>query len=60
MDKNEIILDIEKKLNKEFIGQKEFFKEISEYFINKIENEEKGISIVAGHKNTFKKVMKLI
>ncbi|MDI9216486.1 stage V sporulation protein K, partial [Clostridium tertium] len=56
MDKNEIILDIEKKLNKEFIGQKEFFKEISEYFINKIENEEKGISIVAGHKNTFKKV----
>ena len=46
MDKNEIILDIEKKLNKEFIGQKEFFKEISEYFINKIENEEKGISIL--------------
>lgn len=55
MDKNQLILDVEKKLNKEFIGQIEFFKEISEYFINKIEDEEKGILIVAGHKNTFKK-----
>ncbi|WP_195430502.1 AAA family ATPase [Clostridium sp. D46t1_190503_E9] len=56
MEMNELKLYIEKKLNKEFIGQREFFKEISEYFINKIENEDKGILIVAGHKNTFKKV----
>ncbi|WP_195263515.1 AAA family ATPase [Clostridium sp. 1001275B_160808_H3] len=56
MDRDEMILNIEKKLNKEFIGQKEFFKEVSEYFINKIENEEKGILTVAGHKNTFKKI----
>lgn len=55
MDRNELTLYLEKKLNKEFIGQREFFKEISEYFINKVENNEKGILVIAGHKNTFKK-----
>ncbi|WP_460288209.1 AAA family ATPase [Clostridium sp. CTA-7] len=55
MNINEVILKIEKKLNREFIGQRDFIKELTQYFENKILSEEKGILVLAGHKNTFKK-----
>lgn len=56
MEKNQIKYRIKNKLNREFIGQKEFFDEITNYFISKIEENEKGILLVAGQRNTFKKV----
>lgn len=56
MENKELKLKIEKKLNKEFIGQEQFFKDMTEYFVDKIDKKEKGIVLVSGQKNTFKKV----
>ena len=56
MENKELKLKIEKKLNKEFIGQEQFFKDMTEYFVDKIEKKEKGIVLVSGQTNTFKKV----
>lgn len=56
MEKNELKLKIEKKLKKEFIGQEQFFKDMTEYFVDKVEKKEKGIVLVSGQKNTFKKI----
>ena len=56
MEKDQIKYRIKNKLNREFIGQKDFFDEITNYFISKIEQNEKGILLVAGKRNTFKKV----
>ncbi|MEL7596596.1 MAG: hypothetical protein AAGU01_00185 [Clostridiaceae bacterium] len=52
----DIFAEIEEKLNKEFIGQEDYFKEVSAYFKDKIMNREKGVLLVVGEMNTFKKV----
>ena len=46
---------IERKLNRELIGQKKFIKEICEYFEEKFINKEKGILFLIGDKETAKK-----
>ncbi|MDV4151078.1 AAA family ATPase [Clostridium sp. AL.422] len=56
MNKNELKIKIQKKLNSEYIGQGEYFRDLSDYFIEKIDKNEKGILLVAGQRNTFKKV----
>ncbi|MCY6370617.1 AAA family ATPase [Clostridium ganghwense] len=52
----DIFAEIEGKLNKEFIGQEDYFKELSAYFKDKVMNREKGVLLVVGEMNTFKKV----
>ena len=55
MDKKQLKINIERKLNSEYIAQEEYFRELAEYFIEKIDKNEKGILLVAGERNTFKK-----
>ena len=55
MSNKDIFKNIEYKLNKEFIGQKDFFNKLCAYFENKINNDENGILLLAGNKDTFKK-----
>ncbi len=55
MDKNQLKTKIEAKLNNEYIAQEEYFKNLAEYFIEKVYKNEKGILMVAGERNTFKK-----
>ena len=55
MENNQLKIKVEKKLNSEYIGQKEYFRNLVEYFVEKINKNEKGILLVAGEKNTFKK-----
>ncbi len=49
------ILKIEKKLNKELIGQEKFLSKLCTYFEEKISKQEKGILFVIGEKETSKK-----
>lgn len=51
----DIFKNIEKKLNNEFIGQKNFFSNLCTYFREKITNDENGILLLVGSKDTFKK-----
>ncbi len=55
MDKNQLKTKIERKLNSEYIAQEEYFRDLAEYFIEKVDKNEKGILLVAGERNTFKK-----
>ncbi|MBE6053238.1 MAG: AAA family ATPase [Clostridium sartagoforme] len=55
MENNQLKIKIEKELNSEYIGQKDYFRNLSDYFVEKINKNEKGILLVAGEKNTFKK-----
>ena len=55
MSNKDIFKNIEYKLNKEFIGQKDFFNKLCAYFENKFNNDENGILLLAGNKDTFKK-----
>ena len=55
MDKSQLKTKIEIKLNNEYIAQEEYFRDLAEYFIEKVYKNEKGILLVAGEKNTFKK-----
>ena len=55
MSNKEVFKNIEEKLNKEFIGQKNFFSKLCGYFREKISNDEKGILLLVGSKDTFKK-----
>ena len=43
MDKKQLKINIERKLNSEYIAQEEYFRELAEYFIEKIDKNEKGI-----------------
>ncbi len=54
-------LRIEKKLNNELIGQENFINKLSNYFKEKLINNEKGILFLIGEKNSAKKTsIKLI
>ncbi len=55
MDKNQLKMKVEKKLNSEYTAQGEYFRELAEYFVEKVDKNEKGILLVAGERNTFKK-----
>ncbi|MGL5649652.1 MAG: AAA family ATPase [Clostridium sp.] len=44
-------------LNKEFIGQESLIEGLSNYFINKINNDNKGIILILGEKDTGKKTL---
>lgn len=55
MTNKDIFKNIEDKLNKEFIGQRNFFNKLCNYFREKINNDENGILLLAGNKDTFKK-----
>ena len=55
LSNKEVFKNIEEKLNKEFIGQKNFFSKLCGYFREKISNDEKGILLLVGSKDTFKK-----
>lgn len=55
MDKKQLKIKIERKLNSEYIAQEEYFRDLAEYFIEKVDKNEKGILLVAGERNTFKK-----
>lgn len=55
MEKNQMKMKIEKKLNNEYIRQEEYFRDLAEYFIEKIDKNKKGILLIAGERNTFKK-----
>ena len=46
---------IEKKLNKDLIGQEKFLKKLCNYFENKILENDKGILFIIGEKDTAKK-----
>ncbi|GAA0180562.1 hypothetical protein SH2C18_32290 [Clostridium sediminicola] len=52
----DVFSEIVEKLNKEFIGQEDYFTELSSYFEEKIIEKEKGALLVVGEVNTFKKV----
>ena len=53
MENKELKLRIEKRLNKEFIGQEQFFKDMTAYFVDKVKKNEKGIVVVSGQKKYF-------
>lgn len=55
MSNIDIFKNIEEKLNNEFIGQNNFFSKLCNYFREKISNDEKGILLLVGSKDTFKK-----
>lgn len=55
MSNIDIFKSIEEKLNNEFIGQNNFFNKLCDYFREKISNDEKGILLLVGSKDTFKK-----
>lgn len=55
MNNIDIFKNIEEKLNNEFIGQNNFFSKLCSYFREKISNDEKGILLLVGSKDTFKK-----
>ncbi len=54
-DINKKFIEIQKKLDTELIGQKEFVNELCTYFKDKFEKNEKGILILVGEKETAKK-----
>ena len=56
MEINKLKIDIVKNLINESISQKDFLEELTDYFIDKTMKKEKGILIVSGQKNTFKKI----
>ena len=49
------IIKIEKKLNEDLIGQKQFLNKLCQYFKHKISIDEKGIIFLLGEKETSKK-----
>ncbi|MGG7176493.1 AAA family ATPase [Clostridium paraputrificum] len=51
----EIFTSIEKKLKMELIGQEEFAHKLCDYFEGKLSKGEKGILLLAGSRDTFKK-----
>lgn len=52
----EIFNEIEKILKMEFIGQDEYFSELCKYFKKKSSKDRKGVLMVIGDANTFKKM----
>ncbi|MFR3568963.1 MAG: AAA family ATPase [Paraclostridium sordellii] len=52
---DETFKDIENKLDQELIGQKDFFKDLCDYFKRKFIENEKGIIVLLGEKETAKK-----
>lgn len=56
MEIDKIKIDIVKNLINESISQRKFVEELTDYFIDKTIKGEKGILIVSGQKNTFKKI----
>ncbi len=48
-------LNIERKLNEELIGQKEYIHNICNYFERKISTDQRGRLLLIGHRGTFKK-----
>lgn len=55
MNINDKFIDIEKKLDNELIGQKDFFEDLCNYFKNKFIKNERGILVLVGEKETAKK-----
>lgn len=52
---NEKFLNISKSLNKELVGQEDFVDNLCSYFKNKLSKNEKGILLLVGERDTFKK-----